>query len=42
MNKVTRLRHALPTSIIPTTGSMLVVLVFTAGVAVGAKMAGGW
>lgn len=31
-----------PASIIPTTGSMLVVLVFLAGVAVGAKMAGGW
>lgn len=31
-----------PTSIIPSIGSMLVVLVFIAGMAVGAKMAGGW
>ena len=36
------MRRPLPASIIPTTGSMLVVLVFLAGVAVGAKMAGGW
>lgn len=31
-----------PASIIPTAGSMLVVMVFIAGVAVGAKMVGGW
>ena len=36
------MRRPLPASIIPTTGSMLVVLVFLAGVEVGAKMAGGW
>lgn len=36
------MRHPLPASIIPTTGSMLVVLVFIAGAVVGAKMAGGW
>ena len=36
------MRAPLPASIIPTTGSMLIVLVFIAGVAVGAKMAGGW
>lgn len=36
------MRTPLPASIIPTAGSMLVVLVFIAGVAVGAKMAGGW
>ena len=36
------MRTPRPISIIPTTGSMLVVLVFLAGVAVGAKMAGGW
>lgn len=29
-------------SLAPSVGSMLVVLVFIAGVAVGAKMAGGW
>lgn len=31
-----------PASIVPSIGSMLVVLVFIAGMAVGAKMAGGW
>lgn len=36
------MRAPLPASIIPSAGSMLVVLVFFAGVAVGAKMAGGW
>lgn len=36
------MRTPLPASIIPTTGSMLLVLVFIAGVAVGAKMVGGW
>lgn len=36
------MRTARPASIIPSTGSMLVVLVFIAGMAVGAKMAGGW
>lgn len=36
------MRTPLPGSLIPTAGSMLVVLVFIAGVAVGAKMAGGW
>lgn len=36
------MRRTLPASIILTTGSMLVVLVFLAGVAVGAKMTGGW
>jgi len=36
------MRRPLPASIIPATGSMLVVLVFIAGVVVGAKMAGGW
>ncbi|MFL1556736.1 hypothetical protein [Pseudomonas sp. O11] len=36
------MRTPLPASIIPATGSMLVVLVFLAGVAVGAKMVGGW
>lgn len=36
------MRTPRPTSIIPGTGSMLVVLVFIAGVVVGAKMAGGW
>ena len=36
------MRTPMHASIIPTTGSMLVVLVFIAGVAVGAKMAGGW
>jgi hypothetical protein len=30
------------TSITPSVGSMLVVLVFIAGAVVGAKMAGGW
>ena len=29
-------------SLAPSIGSLLVVLVFIAGVAVGAKMAGGW
>lgn len=36
------MRRLLPASIIPTIGSMLAVLVFIAGMAVGAKMAGGW
>jgi len=36
------MRKPRPASIIPSTGSMLVVLVFIAGMAVGAKMAGGW
>lgn len=36
------MRTPRPTSIMPSVGSMLVVLVFIAGVAVGAKMAGGW
>lgn len=36
------MRTPRPASIIPSTGSMLVVLVFIAGMAVGAKMAGGW
>lgn len=36
------MRKPLPGSIAPTAGSILVVLVFIAGVAVGAKMAGGW
>ncbi|PMY71939.1 hypothetical protein C1X27_10855 [Pseudomonas sp. MPR-AND1B] len=36
------MRRPLSASIIPTTGSMLLVLVFLAGVAVGAKMAGCW
>jgi hypothetical protein len=36
------MRAPRPTSIIPSVGSMLVVLVFIAGMAVGAKMAGGW
>ena len=36
------MRKPLPGSIIPSTGSMLVVLVFIAGVAVGVKLAGGW
>ena len=36
------MRKPLTASIIPSAGSMLVVLVFIAGVAVGAKMAGGW
>lgn len=30
------------TSIAPSIGSLLIVLVFIAGVAVGAKMSGGW
>lgn len=30
------------TSLVPSVGSVLIVLVFIAGVAVGAKMAGGW
>lgn len=36
------MRTPLRASIIPNAGSMLAVLVFLAGVAVGAKMAGGW
>ncbi|MBS4090427.1 hypothetical protein [Pseudomonas rustica] len=36
------MRCPLPASIIPTIGSMLVVLVFLTGVVVGAKMTGGW
>lgn len=36
------MRTPRPASIIPSFGSMLVVLVFIAGMAVGAKMAGGW
>ncbi|MPQ84500.1 hypothetical protein F0170_11185 [Pseudomonas sp. MAFF 730085] len=36
------MRTPLSASIIPSAGSMLVVLVFVVGVAVGAKMAGGW
>ena len=36
------MRTPLPGSLIPAAGSMLVVLVFIAGVAVGAKMVGGW
>lgn len=36
------MRRPVPASIIPTAGSMLVVLVFIAGVAVGTKMAGVW
>lgn len=36
------MRTPLSASIIPSMGSMLVVLVFIAGMAVGAKMAGGW
>lgn len=36
------MRTPRPASIIPSIGSMLVVLVFIAGMAVGAKMAGGW
>ena len=36
------MRTPRPASIIPSTGSTLVVLVFIAGVVVGAKMAGGW
>lgn len=36
------MRTPMPASIIPTTSSMLVVPVFLAGVAVGAKMTGGW
>lgn len=36
------MRIPLSASIIPSSGAMLVVLVFIAGVAVGAKMAGGW
>lgn len=36
------MRKPLPASVIPSAGSMLVVLVFLSGVAVGAKMAGGW
>ena len=36
------MRIPVSASIIPSAGSMLVVLVFLAGVTVGAKMAGGW
>lgn len=36
------MRTPRPASIMPSIGSMLVVLVFIAGMAVGAKMAGGW
>ena len=36
------MRKPLSASIIPSADAMLVVLVFIAGVAVGAKMAGGW
>lgn len=36
------MRTPRPASIIPSIGSVLIVLVFIAGVAVGAKMAGGW
>lgn len=36
------MRTPLPASIVPSIGLMLVVLVFLTGVAVGAKMAGGW
>ncbi|MDB1112964.1 hypothetical protein [Pseudomonas extremaustralis] len=35
--------HANPhSSLAPSMGSLLIVLVFIAGMAVGAKMAGGW
>ena len=36
------MRIPLPASITPSIGSLLIVAVFIAGVAVGAKMAGGW
>lgn len=36
------MRSPLRASVIPSAGSMLVVMVFIAGVEVGAKMAGGW
>jgi hypothetical protein len=36
------MRTPLPAPVIPSIDSMLVVLVFIIGVAVGAKMAGAW